>query len=328
MANLYTKTGDKGTTGLVGGSRVSKASLRVECYGTIDEANSMLGTAYAASNIEYVKTSVKKIQGRLFSLGAELASDAEGFKKLDHVISDEDISFLEGVVDKCTETTGVQTHFVIPGVDAASASLHVARTIIRRAERRIVELASTESVREEVSKYVNRLSDAIYALARLQEETAKAEELKSKVTEIVKEKLKEAFASEQRPLTLDRAREIAARARCRALEINVPVVISVVDKGGELILLERMDGSLMGSLDVSYAKAYTANAFKMSTDELGRAAQPGGPLYGIANATPGKIVLFGGGFPYKCGGETVGGVGISGGTVEQDMDIARYALEE
>lgn len=83
MANLYTKTGDKGQTSLVGGSRVSKSSLRVECYGTIDEANSMLGLAYAQTDREYIRTTVHRIQGRLFALGAELASDEQGAARAD-----------------------------------------------------------------------------------------------------------------------------------------------------------------------------------------------------------------------------------------------------
>ena len=82
MANLYTKTGDKGQTSLVGGSRVSKSDLQVECYGTIDEANSMLGLAYSNTSQEYIRTTIHTIQGRLFSLGAELASDKEGASKL------------------------------------------------------------------------------------------------------------------------------------------------------------------------------------------------------------------------------------------------------
>ena len=147
MANLYTKTGDKGQTSLVGGSRVSKSSLRVECYGTIDEANSMLGLAYAQTDREYIRTTVHRIQGRLFALGAELASDEQGAAGLTGKISEEDVAFMEGVVDKCTETTGKQTHFVIPGVDPASAALHVARTIVRRAERHVVALAEHEPVR-------------------------------------------------------------------------------------------------------------------------------------------------------------------------------------
>ena len=95
MANLYTKTGDKGQTSLVGGSRVSKSSLRVECYGTIDEANSMLGLAYAQTDREYIRTTVHRIQGRLFSLGAELASDEQGAAGLTGKISEEDVAFLK-----------------------------------------------------------------------------------------------------------------------------------------------------------------------------------------------------------------------------------------
>ena len=108
--------------------------------------------------------------------------------------------------------------------------------------------------------------------------------------------------------------------------LGVPVVFSAVDSGGNLLLLERMEGALPGSVEVSAGKAYTANAFHMPTHELGQAARPDGPLYGIENAAPGKIILFGGGFPYIVDGQVVGGIGVSGGTVEQDMEIARYAM--
>ena len=193
MANLYTKTGDKGQTSLVGGSRVSKSSLRVECYGTIDEANSMLGLAYAQTDREYIRTTVHHIQGRLFALGAELASDEQGAARLTGKISEEDVAFLEGVVDKCTETTGKQTHFVIPGVDPASAALHVARTIVRRAERHVVALSESEPVREVLARYINRLSDAVYALARLQEDLTQEERLRAQVTALVRKQMSAPF---------------------------------------------------------------------------------------------------------------------------------------
>lgn len=325
MANLYTKTGDRGRTSLVGGARVSKSSLRVECYGTIDEANSMLGLAYAQTEREYIRTTVHTIQGRLFSLGAELASDEEGAAKLKGVISEEDVAFLERVVDTCTETTGKQTHFVIPGVDPASAALHVARTIVRRAERRVVELTEREPVREVLARYVNRLSDAVYALARLQEDLTAQDRLRESVKNLVREKLAER-AGGLPPFSLGAVEAMAQRAREKAEELGVPVVFSAVDGGGNLVMLQRMEGALLGSVEVSAGKAYTANAFRMPTHELGQAARPGGALYGIESANPGKIVLFGGGFPYVAEGRVVGGVGISGGTVEQDMEIARYAM--
>lgn len=325
MANLYTKTGDKGQTSLVGGARVSKADLQVECYGTIDEANSMLGLAYSNTCQEYIRTTIHTIQGRLFSLAAELASDENGISGAKNLISEEDVAFLEHVVDTCTETTGKMTCFVIPGVDPASSALHVARTIVRRAERRMVELSDSHPVREVLMRYVNRLSDATYALARLREETVAQTQMREKVTNAVKNVLTK-YEGGLPPISLEVLEHMAERAKEKSRELGVPVVFSAVDSGGNLLLLERMDGALPGSVEVSAGKAYTANAFHMPTHELGQAAQPAGPLYGIENAAPGKIILFGGGFPYIAGGQIVGGIGVSGGTVEQDMEIARYAM--
>ena len=326
MANLYTKTGDKGLTSLVGGSRVSKASPRVECYGTIDEANSMLGLAKTQTTNEYVKKTIHTIQGRLFALGAELASDEKGAERIKGKISDKDVSFLEGVVDFCTETTGKQTHFVIPGVEPVSATLHVARTIVRRAERHVVAMGESDPVREELVRYINRLSDAIYAMARLLEDLSQEDALRQKVTDMVKQALSSADSKSLPPYSLAVVQKMAARAAERAEQIGVPVVFSAVDSGGNLTLLQRMEGALLGSIEVSAGKAYTANAFKMPTHVLGEAAKENGPLYAIENAAPGKIILFGGGFPYIYNGEVVGGIGVSGGTVEQDMDVAQYAM--
>lgn len=320
MANLYTRGGDKGQTSLVGGGRVSKSDPRVDCYGTVDEANSMLGLAYAQTDNEYIRATVRKIQGRLFAVGAELASDSpETAAALKGNISEEDVAFLENVVDTCTLTTGKQTHFVIPGVDPASAALHVARTIVRRAERRMVELP----VREVLTRYINRLSDAVYAMARLQEDMTM---MREKVTDMVKEAMAQQTQAGFPPMSLDILRRMADRAVEKARELGVPVVFSAVDAGGNLMLLQRMEGALVGSVEVSAGKAYTAYAFQMPTHELGAASRPDGPLYGIENANPGKIVLFGGGFPYVVDGKVAGGIGVSGGTVEQDMEIARYAM--
>ena len=197
MANLYTRGGDKGQTSLVGGGRVSKSDPRVDCYGTVDEANSMLGLAYAQTDNEYIRATVRKIQGRLFAVGAELASDSpETAAALKGNISEEDVAFLENVVDTCTLTTGKQTHFVIPGVDPASAALHVARTIVRRAERRMVELP----VREVLTRYINRLSDAVYAMARLQEDMTM---MREKVTDMVKEAMAQQTQAGFPPMSLD-----------------------------------------------------------------------------------------------------------------------------
>ena len=128
-------------------------------------------------------------------------------------------------------------------------------------------------------------------------------------------------------LGLDSALELIAAARKKAEEIDVPMVIAVVDAGGNPIALQRMDGALLVSIDVAANKAYTAVALKMPTHELAGIAQPGGPLFGIHTADGCRIVIFGGGFPLKKGGETAGGIGVSGGSVEQDMACAMAALE-
>lgn len=169
MAKIYTKTGDKGTTALFGGSRINKDSLKVEAYGTIDEVVSLIGMAYAEFTTEEQREELHLIQKRLFVLGAELASDEQGLNYLKDLISLEDINYLEGLIDKYMEMAGPLTEFVIPGANKVSSVLHVARTVVRRAERRIATLASEEKVREEVKKYTNRLSDTLFAMALWEE---------------------------------------------------------------------------------------------------------------------------------------------------------------
>lgn len=169
MAKIYTKTGDKGTTALFGGSRINKDSLKVEAYGTIDEVVSLIGMAYAEFTTEEQREELHLIQKRLFVLGAELASDEQGLNYLKDLISLEDINYLEGLIDKYMEMAGPLTEFVIPGANKVSSVLHVARTVVRRAERRIATLAREEKVREEVKKYTNRLSDTLFAMALWEE---------------------------------------------------------------------------------------------------------------------------------------------------------------
>lgn len=325
MAYVYTKTGDKGETGLVGGARVKKSSLQVACYGTIDETNSMLGLAYAQCSREYVCRAIHTIQGRLFALGAELASDETGFATLKDTITPADVSYLEEVVDTCSQVTGRKMFFVIPGVDPTSASLHVARTMARRAERQMVELAETASLRPVASQYVNRLSDALYALARYQEDLVQEEQLREAVTCQV-QKIMTEMGLFLPPLTRDRVREMSCRAQEKAQELGVPIVFAAVDQGGNLILLERMEGALLGSIDLARKKASTANAFKLPTHTLRELASPEGVLFTLEHGTPDSTILFGGGYPYVVAGEVVGAIGISGGSVPQDMEIASYAM--
>lgn len=325
MANLYTKQGDKGKTSLYGGSRTDKDNLRVGVYGTVDEANSMMGLAYAQSQWENIKTYIKDIQVRMFTLGAELASDEAGRKKLQEKITQKDVVFLEKLIDNCSKINGKQESFVIPGVNGASAALHVARTIIRRGERSLVALSRTEEVRDTLLQYMNRLSDAVYALARLEETMVSIQDT---VETSLENKSSTISYGGTKTMTLQDARELVRYGEEKAAALGVPIVSAVVDHTGTVMLHDRMDHALAASLDISAGKAYTAYAFKMPTHELHDMVQPGGSLYGVEHSNQGKIVSFGGGYPLIVNHEIIGAIGISGGTVQEDMIIGTYAVEK
>ena len=128
-------------------------------------------------------------------------------------------------------------------------------------------------------------------------------------------------------ISLDLGMEVISAARKKAEEIGVPMVIAVVDSGGNLVAQQRMDGALLVSIDISLNKAYTSVAVKMATHELAPASQPEQPLFGIHNADGGRIVIFGGGFPIKQGDDIIGGIGVSGGSVEDDILCAEAGLK-
>lgn len=172
---IYTKTGDGGETGLFGGERVSKASARVDAYGEIDELNSVLGVvrtntlgAVAASGGEPddFDTLLATIQSRLFDLGAELAN-AKGKDLGIPLVDDSDVDAMERAIDAAEKEVEPQKTFILPGGSRMAADLHVARCVCRRAERRLVAFAQEAEVRPVLVRYLNRLSDLLFTLARL-----------------------------------------------------------------------------------------------------------------------------------------------------------------
>lgn len=324
MPNVYTRTGDAGLTGLFGGSRVPKQDPGVEAYGTVDEANSAIGEAKAVAMDESVRATLHGIQQRLFVVGAELASDARGREILGNTISAADVSDLEGLIDMCLEVTGPQREFVVPGRDLPSAALHRARTVTRRAERRVLTMSETIPVRPELIKYLNRLSDTLYALARLTEHHHDL----TVIERLVRAAVSRAFGGTGTIASYDLAalKLMAATAEAKAAELGVPVVFAGVDAGGNLMLLHRMGDSLMGSIDIAINKAFTSAAFKLPTSALKDASTPAGELHGIQNSNDGRIVVFGGGLPVFVDGRIAGGIGVSGGTVDEDVTIVTHAI--
>lgn len=167
---IYTKTGDKGKTGLLSGERIDKDDPRIEAYGTVDELGTFLGVAkvYASERIASI---LNNIQQKLFLVNAELATNPESLEEGDSLwnlqrITEEDVEYLEQIADELSEELPLLKNFVIPGGTKAAAFLHVSRTVCRRAERRIINYSNAGPVNEELIRYINRLSDLLFVMAR------------------------------------------------------------------------------------------------------------------------------------------------------------------
>lgn len=163
---IYTKTGDKGETSLIGGTRVPKYHLRIDTYGTVDELNSYLGLIRDQELPEEQRALLKEIQDRLFTIGSSLASDPERSRMQIPDLYDEDITLLEEQMDAMTAGLPELRHFILPGGQTTASFCHVARCICRRAERLAVHLAEESYVDPRVIMYLNRLSDFLFTFAR------------------------------------------------------------------------------------------------------------------------------------------------------------------
>jgi len=182
---IYTKTGDEGTTGLFGGTRVKKHNLRIDSYGTVDELNSYIGLIKDQEINDNIKASLLKVQNELFTLGAMLATPPEketlksGKERLNIPKIDENsILFLENEIDKMEEELPQMTHFILPGGHQTVSFCHVARCVCRRAERLSVALNDEENIHNDILKYLNRLSDYLFVLARKLSKDLAVEEIK------------------------------------------------------------------------------------------------------------------------------------------------------
>jgi cob(I)alamin adenosyltransferase len=163
---IYTKTGDRGTTALYGGKRLSKGELRIEAYGTVDELNSFLGLVAATLQDKEYSELFVDIQSRLFDIGTHLAAEPGKQNLVLPEISPAKIEALEKYIDKMNESLPELKYFILPGGSHAAAVCHVARTVCRRAERCVVRLSDQENVDAILLQYLNRLSDFLFVLAR------------------------------------------------------------------------------------------------------------------------------------------------------------------
>lgn len=174
ITRVYTRTGDAGETGLVGGKRVAKDSQRIEAYGTIDELNSIVGLARAFNEEKldehdahrFLDVVLRKIQDELFDLGSELATPADFYQPGMYRVGERQVEKIEQLIDECQKSLRPLKSFVLPGGGKIGAYLHQCRTVCRRAEREILRLSRMEEISEWPLKYVNRLSDLFFVLSR------------------------------------------------------------------------------------------------------------------------------------------------------------------
>ena len=324
---IYTRTGDAGTTALFTGQRVSKTHPRVEAYGTLDELNAALSLCVCAAKSPQHRQLLENIQLQLFWFSAELASESEQPNPEQRYISSEEIAALETAIDTAMGRVTPLRSFILPGRSEAASRLHFARTLARRAERRLVELSADIAVRHVLMRYINRLSDCLYALARAEDHDAHQNDIIQKVAERYLAAIRTSAIKEPAmSLSFQELHQLTRAAVTRAEELQVPVVISIVDANGTQTVTWRMPDALLVSSELAPKKAWTAVAMKTATHELTSAVQPGAALYGLESHMQGKVVTFGGGYALWREGLLLGGLGISGGSVDQDMDIAETAI--
>ena len=323
---VYTRGGDAGQTSLLGGIRVEKDDARIEVYGTLDEGTSMLGMARATTQYDDLCRHIIDIQGELIPVMAE-AAFMKGEKELKFAVPQvkpEQVTRLEGIIDFYNKEWIQTGQFVRPGGSQASSMMDMARAIFRRAERRLISLNRQEALNPHLMKYVNRLSDTLYVLARIDEQRT----LIQTITDNLPMEMKTAVSPQSSSKgetsmapTLKECDRMIEAGMKKASEIGVPMVLTVVDQNGDLIESRRMDGALIVSVTLAPHKAYTAATVRLATHELAKVAQPGESLYSIDVNLP-KITLVGGGLPLTKDGKVVGAVGVSGGSVAQDIAVA------
>ena len=345
--SIYTKSGDKGTTNLVHTKNVSKSDDRIQLEGTIDELTSHIGLLKTMIRDANTLRFLEKIQENLVTV---MGGVADPYNR-EYKINDDKTELLEEEINRLEKLFLYPKETVLPGKCRLSAEIDVTRAVARRAERALAAVSVKFGSDSGTKKYMNRLADYLYVLARYEDsritDTDKEKEnpaenkpdshIIAKVQDVtggntdmnqdeavIQAVLKRLGVSGR--ITLESAKKLIGKIEQEALHRGKKAVIAVCGPEGNPVAVHVMDGAFLVSFDVALKKAYTSVAVKMSTMELSKLAQPGGTFYGVDKMDGGKIVIFGGGVPLKSGDTIIGGLGISGGTGEEDHSLAEYAL--
>ncbi len=337
QAKFYTGQGDKGLTALTPAAQVSKADERVAAHGAVEEIIASLGVVKSATECPVFRGKVERIQRTLRTLAQGLRDPRSGR----FVFSAEEITFLETDMDEMLARVPADAlTAALPGGNEQSARLDVAHTVARRAERDMIAMDRRYSVPATFKAYLNRLCDYLLVAARYSDllygeatekkvAAAPATVPAPTVSAAAPVSDRDAIVSEilarlggPKVLDLAKAKAVIAAVEERARAEGKQAVIAVCNAEGNPIAVHCMDGAFLVSYEVAVKKAYTAVAVKMSTMELHALVQPGGTFYGLQALD--KVITFGGGIPLLSDGVIVGGLGVSGGTGEEDHALALH----
>lgn len=309
MATIYTKTGDTGRASTLTRQNIPKNSPIFELLGTLDELSSCLGVA--RTKAAGMSDLLEQIQTDVLGVSSELA----GGKRYADATR---VAQLERAIDSVCAGGEAFDGFALPGQTESGAALDVARTVARRAERCAVAASQTGGITRDVLAWLNRLSDLLYALARLCDRSGEP---------AASAKAPTAYAMPAGEGFCEKALALCRAVQHYAATQGVKVVTAVCDAGGNPVAMLRADDAFIASVDIAMNKAFTSVSLKMTTEALGKLAQPGESLYGIQFTNNNRIVIFGGGVPLTENGVIVGGFGVSGGTAAEDTAFGNYAKE-
>ena len=339
--SIYTKRGDRGITDMAHAGNISKSDDRIRLMGEADELNSHIELVKSMLRQSEILQLLERIQKNLDLIAAGVSNPYDR----DCKVSEKETAVLEAETDKMEALCEKPVPEKLTGKSRLAAEIDIARTVARRTERCLAQVSVKFGADTESKRFLNRLSDYLYILARyieyysdlsveLSDDYADAlPEPSDSNTDVLKKTadINEAVIQEvlkrmgiQSRITLDTAKKLIERLEQEAVRRGQRAVIAVCNPEGNPVAVHVMDGAFLVSFDVAMKKAYTAVAVKMSTMELSKIAQPGGTFYGVDKLDGGKIVIFGGGIPLKSGNTIIGGLGISGGTGEEDHSLAEY----
>ena len=345
---VYTGYGDKGMTDLSHTKNVSKSDDRICLMGSVEELMSHIGLVRVLVDDVDVVRMLEKISETLKKI---IDGVSDPYNR-EFKVSEDRTELLEEEIGRMKEIFSGERLPILPGDSRVAAEIDVTRAVARRAERELALVSVKFGSDTGAKKYMNRLADYLYILARYTD--AKMEEMSAEEVDKPTEKTSDGGKDEVRTMpenqnqtgavneaviqevlkrmgiqgriTLASAKRLIEKIEQEAERRGKKAVIAVCGPDGNPIAVHVMDGAFLVSFDVATKKAYTSVAVKMSTKELSVLAQPGGTFYGVDKMDNGKIVIFGGGVPLKVGDTIIGGLGISGGTGEEDHSLAEYGL--